>query len=73
MAAVGGLPASADRFQVKLHCLCVMLGGAWDGKYGMYECMIAVLMYVLQLGMLFAGMLIACATGASMSRCAVGC
>ena len=36
-------------------------------------CMIAVLMYVLQLGMLFAGMLIACAAGASTSRCAAGC
>ena len=37
MAVVGGLPASADRFQVRLHCLCVMRGGAWDGKYGMYD------------------------------------
>ena len=38
-------------------------------------CMIAVLMYVLQLGMLFSGMLIAqaCAAGASTSRCAAGC
>ena len=36
-------------------------------------CMIAVLMYVLQHdGMLIAGMLIACAAGASTSGCAAG-
>ena len=34
---------------------------------------VVLLMYVLQLGMLFAGMLIACAAGASTSRCAAGC
>ena len=36
-------------------------------------CRAAVLMYVLQHDVLFAGMLIACAAGASTSRCAAGC
>ena len=34
-AAFGGHPASADRFKVRLPCLCLMLGEAWDGKYVM--------------------------------------
>ena len=34
---------------------------------------VAVLIYVLQLGMLFNVMLIACATDAPTSRCAAGC
>ena len=35
VAAFGGHPASADRLLVSLPCLCLMLGEAWDGKYGM--------------------------------------